>query len=106
MMSTAYDSCLFKNIFGTQEIREVFSDDSYIRNMITTEISLAKAEGQCDVIPNSIGDAIYEFGEDLGRFSIDKSLLGEQTDIVGYCVLPLLNQLTTQFPENLGGYLH
>lgn len=105
-MSTAYDSCLFKNIFGTQEIREVFSDDSYIRNMITTEISLAKAEGQCDIIPNSIGDAIYEFGKDLDHFSIDKSLLGEQTDIVGYCVLPLLNQLTSQFPENLGGYLH
>lgn len=105
-MSTAYDSCLFKNIFGTEEIRDVFSEDAYIKNMILTEASLAKAEGQCDVIPNDIGDAIYELGKDLTLSSIDKSLLGEQTDVVGYCVLPLLNQLTAQFPEKLSGYLH
>lgn len=101
-MSTVYDSCLFRNIFSTESIRAIFSDDAYIANMIYSEVCLAKAQGEYGVIPKEAGDKLYEMAD---QFVIDKELIGNETDIVGYCVLPLLNQMTKQVPD-LGKYLH
>jgi 3-carboxy-cis,cis-muconate cycloisomerase len=53
--SCVFDSALFKNIFGTEEIREIFSDRSYVANLIQAECALARAEASVGVIPESAG---------------------------------------------------
>ena len=58
MAVSALDSRIFRNIFGTQEIRDVFTDDAYTKYMIATEAALARAEAKVGVIPSDVGDVV------------------------------------------------
>lgn len=58
MAISALDSRVFRNLFGTQEIRDIFSDEAYVRQMIQTEAALARAESTIGVIPAGAGDVI------------------------------------------------
>jgi adenylosuccinate lyase len=58
MAVSALDSRVFRNLFGTQEIRDVFTDEAYVRRMIETEAALARAESRVGVIPAEAGDVI------------------------------------------------
>jgi adenylosuccinate lyase len=60
MSVSALDSRLFRNLFGTQEIRDVFTDETYTRFMIDTEAALARAQSKVGVIPLAVGDIITE----------------------------------------------
>ena len=60
MAVSALDSRVFRNVFGTQEIRDIFSDEAYVRNLIQTEAALARAESKVGVIPAQAGEIISE----------------------------------------------
>ena len=65
MSVSALDSRIFRNLFGTHEIRNVFSDESYAKYMIETEAALARAQSRVDVIPAEAGKAITEAAKRL-----------------------------------------
>lgn len=58
MAVSALDSRVFRNLFGTEEIRNVFTDEAYVRHLIETEAALARAESQVGVIPAKAGEEI------------------------------------------------
>lgn len=58
MNCSAVDSRVFRNLFGTTEIRQVFSDTSYIQYMIDAESGLGRAQSRVGIIPSDAGDAI------------------------------------------------
>jgi 3-carboxy-cis,cis-muconate cycloisomerase len=58
MPVSVIDSRIFRNIFGTEDIRLLFEDKSYAYYMITVETALARAQSKIGVIPPHIGDAI------------------------------------------------
>lgn len=60
MSVSALDSRLFRNLFGTQEIRDVFTDEAYTLFMVDTEAALARAQSKAGVIPLEAGDIITE----------------------------------------------
>lgn len=60
MSVSALDSRIFRNIFGTQEIRDIFSDEAYTRYMIATEAALARAEAKVGAIPADVGDVVTQ----------------------------------------------
>jgi adenylosuccinate lyase len=60
MAVSALDSRIFRNLFGTQEIREIFTDEAYVRSLIEVEAALARAEAAVGVIPVDAGKAITE----------------------------------------------
>lgn len=60
MAVSAIDSRIFRNLFGTAEIRAVFSDDAYVARLIEVEAALARAESTAGVIPADAGKAITE----------------------------------------------
>lgn len=64
MNCSAIDSRIFRNLFGTQEIREIFSDEAYVQRMVDAEAGLARAESKTRVIPEDVGN-------DLTRHLID-----------------------------------
>jgi 3-carboxy-cis,cis-muconate cycloisomerase len=51
MNTSALDSRVFRNLFGTQEIREVFSD---------AETALSRAQSVLGVIPAEAGESITQ----------------------------------------------
>jgi len=58
MAVSALDSRVFRNLFGTQDIRDVFSDEAYVRRMIDVEAALARAQSKLAVIPGEAGNLI------------------------------------------------
>lgn len=95
--ATVFDSVLFGNIFGTEEVRECFSERSYVTNMIEAECSLAQAEEEEGVIPKGVAAVLRERA-DVSK--IDWKLLAARTEIVGYPVLPLVEQMSRWVPED------
>lgn len=100
--STVVDSILFRDAFGTPRMREIFSDRALIERYIETEVALARAQARCGVIPAGAAEAIARESR-LDRIDFDH--LREETDIVGYPILPLVHQLVAMCGE-AGRYVH
>lgn len=58
MAASVIDSRVFRNLFGTQEMRDVFSDEAYVQRMIEVETALARAQSKVGVIEPEVGDAL------------------------------------------------
>lgn len=100
--TTVLDSILFRDAFGTPRMREVFSDYALISRYAEVEIALAKAEARCGVIPQEAADSIARL-TDVSRLDFD--LLRQETEIVGYPILPLVHQMVKQCGD-AGRYVH
>jgi 3-carboxy-cis,cis-muconate cycloisomerase len=100
--TTVLDSILFRDAFGTPAMREVFSDFSLITRYAEVEIALARAEARCGVIP---AQAAEEIAKRTDVSTLDFELLRQETDIVGYPILPLVHQMVKQCGD-AGRYVH
>jgi len=100
--STAIDSLLFRDAFGTPAMRAVFADVSTVQRYIEVEVALARAQAACGMIPSSAAQTIAAEAQ-LSRIDFDK--MREETDIVGYPILPLVHQLSSLCGE-AGRYVH
>src|SRR6201991_4257355 len=100
--TTVLDSVLFRDAFGTAEMREVFSDVALVGRYAEVEVALAKAEAKCGVIPQEAAEEIAR-RTDVTAFDFD--LLRQETEIVGYPILPLVHQMVKQCGE-AGRYVH
>lgn len=94
--ATVFDSTLFGNIFGTEEARQAFSERSYVANLIKAECALAEAEEAEGIVPAGTAAVLKEHC-DVSK--IDWQLLAARTEIVGYPVLPLVEQMSKWVPE-------
>ncbi|WP_409309814.1 adenylosuccinate lyase family protein [Pectobacterium sp. B1J-3] len=102
MASNVLDSVLFRDAFGTPEMRAIFDDHELIRKYVEVEIALAKAQARCGVIPEA---AAQEIAAKCDADTLDFDLLRHETEIVGYPILPLVHQISKQAGES-GGYVH
>ncbi|NDZ14162.1 3-carboxy-cis,cis-muconate cycloisomerase [Variovorax sp. WS11] len=102
MASTVVDSILFRDAFGTAKMRSLFSDRALIQRYIDVEVALAKAEARVGVIPREAAETIAREST-IERIDFDH--MREETDIVGYPILPLVHQLVAMCGE-AGRYVH
>lgn len=102
MSSNVLDSVLFRDSFGTPEMRAIFDDRELIRKYVEVEIALAQAQAKCGVIPQQAAD---EIAVKCTADTLDFDLLRHETEIVGYPILPLVHQISKQAGES-GGYVH
>lgn len=102
MTSTVFDSRLFRDMFGTAEMRAIFADDALVARYVETERALARAQAKCGAIPIDAATRIDRAGLDL---KIDFDRLRRETEIVGYPILPLVHQLA-EAAGDAGGYVH
>jgi len=100
--STVFDSALFRDMFGTAEMRAVFSDEALVGRYLETEAALARAQARAGVVPQSAADAIHAAAQAV---VIDFDKLRRETEIVGYPILPLVHQLSEAAGE-AGRYVH
>lgn len=100
--STAIDSLLFRDAFGTPAMRAIFADSTLVSRYIEVEVALARAQGRCGVIP---AEAAHEIAQRCSLEALDFELLRKETDIVGYPILPLVHQLVKQCGD-AGRYIH
>ncbi|CVL03411.1 related to 3-carboxy-cis,cis-muconate cycloisomerase [Fusarium mangiferae] len=101
--ATVHDTSLFRDTFGTQEIRECFSERSYVSKLIEAECALAQAEEDQGVIPPGTAKVIREHS-DVSK--IDWPLLAKRAEVVGYPILGLVEQMASWVPHQQSGYIH
>ncbi|KAF5695660.1 3-carboxy-cis,cis-muconate cycloisomerase [Fusarium denticulatum] len=94
--ATVHDTSLFRDTFGTQEIRECFSERSYVSKLIEAECALAQAEEDQGVIPSGTAKVIRE-NSDVSK--IDWSSLAKRAEVVGYPILGLVEQMASWVPH-------
>jgi 3-carboxy-cis,cis-muconate cycloisomerase len=100
--STVFDSALFRDMFGTAEMRLVFSDEALVGRYLETEAALARAQARAGVVPAEAAAAIDAASRTI---TIDFDRLRRETEIVGYPILPLVHQLAETAGE-AGRYVH
>ena len=100
--TTAIDSALFRDAFGTPAMRAVFSDRTLVGRYIEVEVALAQAEAQCGVIP---AEAARQIAAQASLDGLDWDLMRRETDNVGYPILPLVHQMVKQCGD-AGRYVH
>src|SRR5436305_1687002 len=103
----ALDAAIFADMFGTAPMRQVFGDDAFLARCIEVEAALARAQARLGIIPAEAADAITHAANALasGREVLDLARLKNQTETVGYPILPLVRE-KAELPGESGRYLH
>jgi 3-carboxy-cis,cis-muconate cycloisomerase len=103
MSSTVFDSGLFRDMFGTAEMRAIFSDAGYLARCLEVEAALARAQAGIGMIPAA---AAREISARATFACLDLDVMKRETEIVGYPILPLVKQLAAACAGDAGGYVH
>src|SRR5437867_6421416 len=103
MPATIIDSRIFHNMFSSDAMRHVWSDESRTAKYIEIERALAVVQGRLEIIPQEAADEIVRNCA-LEKFDLDK-LRGE-TERIGYPILGVVSQLNALCRDKLGEYCH
>src|SRR5258707_2318540 len=103
MPSTILDSAVFRDIFTTEAMRNVFSDENRVQKYLDCEAALASAQAKLGIIPK---DAAAEIVRHCPADKIDMAKLKEATERIGYPVLPVVQQLVKLCKDGLGEWSH
>jgi len=103
MGATIIDSRIFGNIFGSDAMRRVWSDENRTAKYLAIERALAIVQGRLGIIPQEAADEIVRNCV-IGRIDMEK--LREQTERIGYPVLGVVSQLNALCRDKLGEYCH
>jgi 3-carboxy-cis,cis-muconate cycloisomerase len=103
MPATALDSSIFRDIFSTAAMRQVFSDENRVQCYLDIEAALARAQARLGIIPKEAADEIVRHCK---AAEFDFELLKKQTERIGYPVLPVVQQLVKKCRDGLGEWCH
>ena len=102
MPSTVTESLIFRDMFGTPAMRDVFSDEALVRRYLEVEAALARAQATVGVIPAAAAEAITAAAASM---AVDFDRLRHATEIVGYPIVAIVHQLAEASGE-AGGFVH
>src|SRR5512142_1915207 len=103
MPTSLIDSAVFRDIFTTEAMRRVFSDENRVQKYLDFEAALARAQAKLGIIPK---EAAAEIVRHCSADKIDMAKLKEATERIGYPVLPVVQQLVKLCKDGLGEWSH
>jgi len=103
MTATALDSAIFRDIFTTPAMREVFSDERRTAYYLEIEVALARAQSRLGIIPEK---AAHEIERQCRIENIDLARLKQQTERIGYPILGVVQQIIGLCADGLGEWCH
>ncbi|MBI1943539.1 MAG: 3-carboxy-cis,cis-muconate cycloisomerase, partial [Betaproteobacteria bacterium] len=103
MSSTVFDSALYRDMFGSAEMRAIFSDSGFLARCLEVEAALARAQAGLGMIPAA---AASEISARAKPAVLDLERLKRETELVGYPILPLVKQLAAACAGEAGRYVH
>ena len=101
MPSTAFESAIFRDLFGTPAMRAAFADRALVERYAEAEAALARAEARVGIVPAEAAEAISAVDARL----IDLDELKRETDVVGYPIVGLVHQMAA-LAGDAGRFLH
>ncbi len=103
MPSLVTNSKIWGEMFGTKEMRDVFSDETTVQLYLDVEAALARSQSNLGIIPKEAGEKITAAAN---LTWINWNTLKTRTEIVGYPILPLVEQLSLSVDDGYGQYCH
>ena len=103
MPATALDSLIFRDIFSTEAMRRVFSDEQRTAYYLEIEAALARVQGRLGIIPE---EAAREIEAKCRIENIDLNKLKQQTERIGYPILGVVQQIVAICAKGLGEWCH
>src|SRR5437016_11725980 len=103
MSATIVDSRIFGNIFSTDAMRNIWSDESRTAKYLEIEKALALVQGRMGIIPV---EASVEIVRNCDIRKIDMEKLRIDTERIGYPILGVVSQLNALCKDRLGEYCH
>jgi len=103
MASTAFDSSYLSGLFGTGEIRDIFSDAATLQHYIDIEIALARVQARLGLIPAEAAAAIAARARLDG---LDMDQLHAGTELAGVPIVSFVHQLVRMVGPPHGEYVH
>src|SRR6266436_5418250 len=103
MPATIVDSAIFGNLFSTEAMRQVWSDENRTRKYLDIEAALARVQARLGIIP---AKAAAEIVRNCRLERIDLRKLRAQTERIGYPVLGVVQQLVELCADDLGEWCH
>jgi 3-carboxy-cis,cis-muconate cycloisomerase len=103
MTATIIDSIIFRHIFSSEPMRQVFSDENRVQCYLDIEAALARVQARLGLIPQRTAD---EITAKCTLDIIDMARLKSKTELIGYPVLGVVQQLVAACTDHLGEYCH
>jgi 3-carboxy-cis,cis-muconate cycloisomerase len=102
---TAYvmDSELFRDQFGTAEMRDIFSDRMTVQKWLDTEAALARAEADEGLIP---AEAAQEIARVADAALYDLDAMRAEMARTSHPIVPLVRAMDAKCQGDAGGYVH
>ena len=97
------DQTVFGALYGTDAMRAVFSERSYLQRMLDVEAALARAQAKLGIVPAEAAATITA-AADAAR--LDLPALAAATRNTGYPVVGLVRQLSALAGEQAGRWTH
>ncbi|KAF2231905.1 beta carboxy-cis-cis-muconate lactonizing enzyme, cyloisomerase, CLME2 [Viridothelium virens] len=105
-MTTMLDSDIFHNVFNTAETSKIWSDETRTSYYLDFEAALATVQARLNIIPQKAADEIAKVCK---WEEIDVEQLRKKTELIGYPVLPVVQQLVKKVnmvEDRLGEWTH
>jgi len=96
------DGVLFKNAFGTEEMRDIFEEEAFIERFLEVEAALARAEAEAGVVPEN---ASQEITEKASLEYLDLDRVEENVADIGLFTMAIIDAWKEAF-EGAGEYIH
>lgn len=101
-MGTTLDHELFADLFGTAQMRALFSGNSTLQAWLDVESALAQAQAEVGEIPQTAAERIADEAK-ADRFDLRK--LAAQILVTGHPLVPLVRELVRHCEQH-GAYVH
>src|SRR5690349_13670293 len=97
------DSLLLGGLFGSDEMRAIFDERSFVQKMLDVEAALARVEARLGIIPDDAAQAITAAAQ-VDRLSLEE--IGQSTRMVGAPVVALVKALGRAAGGDADRYVH
>lgn len=102
-MSTGLENQLFRNLFGTQTMRDIFSTQGTLRSWLQVEKALALAQGQLGVIP---ADASRQIADACDADDYDIDAIEAEICSTLHPIVPIVRAIVHKAGDAGGPWVH
>lgn len=103
MSSLLIDSIVYKDSYGTDEMRNIFDEKQMLQRWLDIEVALAQVQADLDMIPKEATEE-FEKKAKINLFDLDK--MHQDYKKTGHSLMPLLFSFKEICDNNLGEYVH